>query len=172
MLIIIMGVTGAGKTTVGMKLAKAFSATFYDADDYHSASAIEKMKSGEPLTDTDRASWLERLESLIAKMGSDSTEVLACSALRAVYRSRLRAAAKATGIETMFVHLRVSRKVATTRLQDRQGHFMPASLVESQFAILEEPDDAIILDGTSALEVQVGEIIAALKARQRVPRGV
>jgi len=172
MLIIIMGVTGAGKTTLGVQLARAYGATFHDADDYHSASAIAKMKNGEPLTDVDRASWLERLESIIVEMGSGGPRVLACSALRGVYRSRLRAAAKVAGIETLFVYLRVSPEVATSRLQDRRGHFMPASLVESQFATLEEPDEAIVLDGTAAPEVLVGEILTALKVRQGVRRGI
>jgi gluconokinase len=171
MLIVIMGVAGAGKTKVGKLLAAAYGASFYDADDYHSPAAIAKMERGEPLTDADRAPWLERLAQLIASLGADRTAVLACSALRAAYRSRLRAAAESVGIETVFVLLHVSREVATARLQTRREHYMPASLVESQFATLEEPDEAIRVDAAAAPEVLVEEILAVLKSRQKAVPG-
>jgi len=170
MLIIVMGVTGAGKTTVGKRLATTCGAKFHDADDYHSAAAIEKMKSGKPLSDADRDAWLGRLESIIANMSrGDGTHVLACSALRTTYRSRLSAAAARAGIEPVFVYLRVSPEVAAARLRDRQEHFMPVSLVESQFATLEEPNDATVVDARAAPEVLVKQVLAALNVQ---PKGM
>jgi gluconokinase len=169
MLIIVMGVTGAGKTTVGMRLATTCGAKFHDADDYHSAAAIEKMKSGEALTEADRGAWLGKLESLIAKMGGEGANVLACSALRVAYRSRLSAAAARAGIEPVFVYLGVSPEVAAGRLRDRQEHFMPVSLVESQFATLEEPNDATVVDARAAPEVLVKQVLAALNVQ---PKGM
>lgn len=166
MLIVTMGVAGSGKTTVGQQLADACGAAFYDADQYHSPSAVAKMQAGEALTDSDREPWLERLAQLIVEIGHrDPMAVLACSALKTSYRARLRVAADGVGIEIVFVYLRILPEVARARLRQRHGHYMPASLVESQFATLEEPDDAVTLDATAAPEFLVEKIRAIFKNR-------
>ena len=131
-----MGVAGCGKSTLGRALADALQLPFHDADDYHRASNITKMKSGLPLTDADRRPWLETLSALLC-----SPVVLACSALKSSYREQL-----SQQIEPTFIYLQISRQTATQRLHARPGHFMPSSLVESQFATLESPVKAIIVD--------------------------
>ena len=135
MIVVIIGVAGAGKTSVGKLLAEALSWDFYDADDFHPAANIEKMKAGIPLTDEDRWPWLDRLRQLIERcLAAHENAVLACSALKRAYRDRLRATE-----EVRFVFLRASRAQVVEHLQQRRGHFMPATLLDSQFADLEEP---------------------------------
>jgi gluconokinase len=159
MLIVLMGVSGAGKTMIGKRLAAANGAAFYDADDYHSRSAVAKMTRGEALNDADRAPWLERLAQLIAEIArEDRAAVLACSALKARYRSRLRRAARDAGLECIFVYLKISREVAEARLRERPNHYMPASLVNSQFAALEEPTDAFVVDAAAAPQTLLQQI--------------
>lgn len=171
MLMVVMGVAGSGKTMIGQRLAEASGATFYDADDYHSAAAVAKMQAGQALTDRDRKPWLERLAKLIAEIGrSHSPALLACSALKESYRARLRKAAEAEGMEIVFVYLRVSRQIALSRLKQRRGHFMPVSLVDSQFATLEKPKDAIEVNANSRPELLVEEIRRALEERQKPAR--
>lgn len=138
-----MGVSGCGKSTVGKLLAPRLGATFFDADDFHPAANVEKMRNGKPLTDDDRAGWLDRLSALIAdnnRLG-DSI-VLACSALKESYRLHLSDAAE----NVSFVFLKGNFETIMRRLERRGGHYMPASLLESQFAALEEPADAIVID--------------------------
>jgi gluconokinase len=161
MIIIVMGVAGAGKTTVGRELGAALGWPFYDADDFHPPANVERMRRGEPLTDVDREPWLAGLERLIRTLVANGTSaVLAGSALRHTYRARLRAAGGEG--QVVFVYLRLEPSLASQRLRERRGHFMPASLVESQFATLEEPVDAITLDASRPPEVLVSEIRAAL----------
>ncbi len=150
-----MGVTGCGKTTTGIALAERLAVPFYDGDDFHPPENVAKMKSGEPLNDVDRAPWLARLGALM-RDASDGA-VLACSALKEDYRRRLSAA----GGDLVFVHLEISPVEARRRLEARRDHYMPASLVESQFAALEEPTNAIVCDG----ERRVEEIVALVLDR-------
>jgi gluconokinase len=165
MFIIFMGVTGAGKSTVGKRFAEATGAAFFDADDYHSASSVAKLRAGQPLTDADRDPWLDRLAELIQNIGTTKHDaVLACSALKASYRTRLRAAAEKAGIKIVFVHLRVTRETAAQRLRERKDHFMSPNLVESQFATLEIPDDAIAVDAELDPDILVEQIVKAIRA--------
>ena len=159
--IVVMGVAGAGKTTVGTALAAALGVPFHDADDFHLPAAVARMRDGQPLTDEDRAPWLARLAALIARLDREgSGGVLACSALKARYRDVL--TSEVTAGRVIFVHLDVLREIAAARLAGRPGHYMPASLVDSQFAALEPPAESITLDGTASVEENVAAAVAAL----------
>ena len=143
LVILLMGVSGAGKTTVGELLASQLACDFADGDDYHSPANIAKMRAGIPLTDADREPWLDTLHALIARwVAAGKTAVLACSALKQSYRDRLR-----IGPEVRIVYLRVSVPELRERLRLRTGHFMTAAMLDSQLATLEEPGDAIQVDG-------------------------
>lgn len=160
MIIVLMGVTGAGKTTVGRLLAEELGWTFYDADDSHSRANVEKMRGGEPLTDEDRIAWLASLEALIRdKLRSGSNIVLACSALKHSYRSRLLIDA-----QVRLVYLKATGALSRQRLTERRGHYMNPSLIESQFAILEEPEHAIIVDAASSPQ----DIVAGIRQKLRI----
>lgn len=152
-----MGVSGAGKSTVGRALADRLGFPFLDADEFHPPENVAKMASGTPLTDADRKPWLEALNrALLARPDA----VLACSALKASYRAQL-----ARGLaDCRFVHLRGSIQVIRERLAARQHRYMPASLLESQFATLEPPGDAIEVDVSASVHECV-EAIAARLAR-------
>lgn len=159
MIILMMGVSGAGKTTIGKLLASALGWEFADADDYHSATNIEKMRSGMPLTDADRAPWLESLHALIAGwIAEGKNAVLACSALKQAYRDFLR-----IGPEVCILYLRVTPEVLRRRLLARRGHFMTEVMLTSQLATLEEPKDAVVIDADGDPEGVVAEILARLK---------
>ena len=154
MVILLMGVTGAGKTTVGQALARALQWRFADADDFHSAGNIAKMHAGISLTDGDREPWLAALHRAITSwLAADENVVLACSALKSQYRAQLVVSA-----EVRLVYLRVSREVVAARLAHRQHHYMNSALIDSQFATLEEPSDAIAVDGTLTTEEVVPKI--------------
>lgn len=141
-----MGVAGAGKSTVGKLLADELGWPFFDGDEFHSPEAIRRMKTGTPLTDQDREPWLARLSGLIEELiGRGASAVIACSALKAAYRDRLRS--PADGKVVRFVYLRVTPPQATQRVRDRPDHFLPSTLVTSQFSTLEEPACALTLDG-------------------------
>lgn len=145
-LIAVMGVSGSGKTTVGAALAQRLRVPFGDADDFHAQANIDKMSAGIPLDDADRAPWLAEIGTWLATHAATGG-VVSCSALKREYRDRLRAAAPTT----RFVHLAGDQDVVRTRVARRPGHFMPASLVATQFAALEplDPDEhgiAIDLD--------------------------
>lgn len=162
MIIVLMGVTGAGKTTIGRLLAEQLGWPFYDADDFHPQSNVEKMRRGEPLTDDDRVGWLVSLEELIReKLRSETSIVLACSALKASYRSRLLIDAR-----VRLVYLKGTRSLIQERVAVRRGHYMNPSLIESQFAILEEPERAVVLDAAGSPEDLVDEIREELKIWQ------
>jgi gluconokinase len=134
-IVVVCGVAGVGKTTVGQLLAKELSWDFNDADDFHPSGNIDKMSHGIPLTDEDRGPWLERLRQLIEHyINADVNAVLACSALKKAYRDRLR-----VSDDVKFVFLRASRGQVAKQLQRRRGHFMSETLLDSQFADLEEP---------------------------------
>ncbi len=158
MVIILMGVSGAGKTTVGQLLASQLKWEFADADDYHSAANIEKMRNGIPLTDTDRAPWLETLRALITSwIATGKNAVLACSALKHAYRQELRIAPK-----VQFVYLKGTPQLLRQRLHARQGHYMTEQMLESQLAGLEEPERALAVDVDLAPVDVASEIRARL----------
>jgi gluconokinase len=139
MIVVIMGVVGAGKTTVGRLLAEQLGWEFADADDYHSPANIEKIRQGIPLNDEDRRPWLQQLRTQIAQWISENQNaVLACSALKRSYRDELR-----IGPEVRFVYLRGSAEVIAERLRARHGHFANDQILASQFADLEEPESGI-----------------------------
>ncbi|GAB3886218.1 gluconokinase [Terrabacter terrigena] len=131
-LVVVMGVSGSGKTTVGAALAQRLRVPFADADDFHPRANIDKMSAGIPLTDDDRGPWLEIIGNWLASH-ADTGGVVSCSALRRAYRDVLTAAAP----QAYFIHLHGTPEVIAARVAGRPGHFMPAALVESQFATLE-----------------------------------
>jgi gluconokinase len=154
MVVVMMGVAGSGKTTVGKLLASQLAWTFAEGDSYHSAANVEKMRSGIPLTDADRAPWLEHLRSLIARWIAEGTNaVLACSALKREYRERL-----LVGSEVHFVHLKGDWALLQERMRARHGHFMAERMLASQLATLEEPEDAVVVDVDRSPEKIVAEI--------------
>lgn len=158
-----MGVAGCGKTTVGRRLAAQLGWEFLDADDFHTAENVAKMRAGEPLTDTDRTGWLARLRTEIAvRLANRRSAVLACSALREKYRAELHR----PGESIRWVYLRGSYDVIHARLLARSGHYMPASLLASQFAALEEPEDAVVVPVEFSPEEAVIRIVAALEGSQ------
>jgi gluconokinase len=146
--IVVMGVAGCGKSVVGEVLAEALEGVFIEGDRLHPPENVARMASGEPLTDALRESWLDAIGRRIAASVSDGQGVVAaCSALKRSYRDRLRGFCQ----DIVFVYLEIDPATAKRRVGDRQGHFMPASLVDSQFATLEAPaadERALTLDGT------------------------
>lgn len=142
MVILVMGTTGAGKTTVGKLLASRLGWTFLDADDFHPAANIEKMKHGIPLTDPDREPWLKNIHSELLHLNSaGKNAVLACSALKQSYRDTLSA-----GLDFRVVYLRGTYEQMRQHILARHGHFAGESILAGQFADLEEPTDALTLD--------------------------
>ena len=138
MIVIVMGVVGAGKTTIGRMLAEQLGWTFADADDFHPQSNVEKISHGIPLTDDDRRPWLEHLRAAIDNwIALRSSVVLACSALKRSYREQLEA-----GPEVRFVYLKGTASLIAERLRQRHGHFAGEQILASQFADLEEPKNA------------------------------
>ena len=135
--IIVMGVSGCGKSSVGEKLAEALHLVFVEGDALHPAANVEKMSKGIPLTDEDRMPWLDLIgEDMQASLDKSEGIIVSCSALKRVYRDRLRAA---VGGNLFFVYLEGSKALLTKRMGERKGHFMPVSLLESQLATLEVP---------------------------------
>ena len=158
MIVVVMGVSGSGKSVVGQALAADLGWPFFDADDFHPSANVAKMAAGTPLTDDDRWPWLDRLASEMGEIDrSGRNAVLACSALRQVYRDRI---ARAGNVR--FVHLSGSYETIAARMAGRKHAYMPASLLASQFAALEPPDDAIVISIEDAIPVQVAIIRAAL----------
>ncbi|MDQ3950964.1 MAG: gluconokinase [Gemmatimonadota bacterium] len=156
-----MGVSGSGKSTVGAALARALGVDFVEGDEYHPAENVDRMARGIPLTDDDRAGWLRSLAMRIREAKDAGTGlVMTCSALKRSYRDVLRAGAR----ELRFIYLRGPRALIADRLAGRRGHFMPASLLESQFAALEEPspdEEAWVCD----IRESPQDLVAALVAR-------
>jgi len=154
---VIAGVSGSGKTVVGKALANRLGLPFYDADDFHPAGNVTKMTAGTPLNDADREPWLRTLAGKIRDWNAVGGAVLACSALKESYRQILR-----VGGAVRFVFLIVPKETLAQRLCDRQAHFMPVSLLESQLATLELTGDAVSVDGTGAVEVVVERVLVAM----------
>lgn len=165
MIVIIFGVSGAGKTTVGKLLARELGWRFIEADDFHPSENIDKMRSGHPLTDKDRWPWLERLRQQIERsLSAGENVVLACSALKRTYRDRLR-----VSDEVKFVLLRGDYALVEKQLRSRHGHFMNAKLLRSQFADLEEPkpDEDVL---TIELRRKPQELVEEIKAKLHLAR--
>lgn len=159
MVVILMGVTASGKTTVGRLLAEASGYQFYDADDFHLSANVDKMRRGIPLDDDDRRPWLETLRDLVRRcLAEERNAVLACSALKQAYRRYL-----LIDPRVKLVYLKVDEELIRQRLQRRQGHFMNPALLESQFTTLEEPDDALWLDASRSPEEIVGTVRCRLQ---------
>ena len=164
MIVIVFGVSGAGKTTIGKVLAEQFGWRFYEADDFHSRANIEKMRSGLPLADEDRRPWLTLLrEQITRSLAAKENAVLACSALKRAYRERLR-----VSDDVKFVFLRGNYALIERQLRRRRGHFMNPALLQSQFADLEEPEpdeDAITIELGRSPEELVEQTKAKLNLR-------
>lgn len=154
--VVLMGVSGSGKTTVGELLASSLGWSYFDADDFHPAANVAKMRSGIPLQDADRWPWLDAINDLLKQHTRRGEHVvLGCSALKQVYRDRI-----ADQLEdVVWVYLKGDFDLIRQRLAARKGHYMPASLLQSQFATLEEPQNAIVID----IHVDADAIRAAIE---------
>jgi gluconokinase len=157
-IVIIMGVAGAGKTTIGALLAKRLGWLFVDADSFHSPANIEKIKKGTALDEADREPWLDAIREAELQWSEEKRNViLACSALRRSYRKKLD-----VGPEATFVYLKGSKELISQRLNSRKGHFAGRALLSSQFSTLEEPQDAITIEVEKSPEEIVREVLARL----------
>lgn len=154
--IMVMGVSGCGKSTVGAGLACAIGGSFLDGDDYHLPQNLAHMAAGQPLTDAMRWPWLDALGQAVQAARQNAPVVFACSALRKSYRDHLRAVVP----DLRIAYLNAPRDVVLARLAQRQGHFMPASLLDSQFATLEIPQNPTI---AVRIDQPVAAIIAAIQ---------
>jgi gluconokinase len=161
MIVVVMGVSGSGKTTIGTALAKRLGWPFLDGDDWHPPENVAKMAAGTPLSDADRWPWLDRLNAeLRGREARGESAVLACSALKQAYRDRL-----ARGlIHWKLVFLHASFELLSKRIAERKHRYMPASLLQTQFATLEPPADAIVIDVAESPEQCVERIRAALQS--------
>jgi gluconokinase len=165
MIVIIFGLSGAGKTTIGQLLAQELGWRFYEADDLHSPANVEKMRRGVPLTDQDRWPWLESLRELIKRcIAAGENAVLACSALKEEYRRRLRVNA-----DVKLVLLRGNYEIIADQFRQRRGHFMNPALLQSQFADLEEPQAS---EGSIVIELGQGphKLVQEIKTKLRIQR--
>jgi gluconokinase len=161
MVIILMGVSGSGKTTVGWKLTDELGWSFYEGDAFHSGTSIEKMSRGIPLTDEDRGPWLAALRAVVDRaIEKGESAVLACSALKASYRETLRG--EHAGV--VFVYLKAAPRLIAERLEHRAGHYAKPDLLPSQIAALEEPEDAVTVDASRT----PGEIVAEIRRRLEI----
>lgn len=158
MMVVVMGVAGSGKTTIGTMLAHALGCSFLDADSLHTAQSIEDMTRGIPLDDTRRGPWLAAIRArMIAAHEQQRRLVVACSALKESYREFL-----ADGLPTTWVYLQGPEDLIRSRLENRMNHFASADLLASQVDVLEEPDDAIVVDISESPTVIVDRILAKL----------
>jgi gluconokinase len=159
MILLVMGVTGSGKTTVGKLLASRLGWVFLDADDFHPAENIQKMQRGVALTDADRWPWLDAIHAELLKCAAKKqAAVLACSALKQSYRERL-----AAGVELRICYLKGTYREIAARLRRRSGHFAGEAILAGQFADLEEPGDALVVRVGDTEEEIVGDVLGWLK---------
>ncbi len=157
---VVMGVSGSGKSTIGTLLAARLGCPFYDADDFHPPENIRKMSAGIPLTDEDRRPWLAAMGARAAELlAAGRTAVMACSALKESYRRII----SPTGRGVRFIYLKGDARLIGQRLAARKGHFMPASLLQSQMEALEEPADAIVVDISGTPDEIVGRILERIE---------
>jgi gluconokinase len=161
MIYILMGVSGCGKTTIGQILSVKLEWPLFDADEFHSAASINKMRNGIPLEDADRWPWLDRMNAALREReASGESVLLACSALKQAYRDRL-----SKGIaEIRWIYLKGGFELIRERLEARKGHYMKAGLLESQFAALEEPEDALTVDIDDSPDSIADSILRRLQA--------
>jgi gluconokinase len=158
MIALVMGTTGSGKTTVGEMVAEQLHWTFLDADNFHSAANVEKMRQGIPLTDEDRAGWLVAMHAeLVKRNAAGENVVLACSALKQKYRDEIGA-----GLDMKVVYLKGDYATMAKHIAARHGHFAGEGILAGQFRDLEEPKDAIVMDVTKPLKVIIAEIVKNL----------
>jgi carbohydrate kinase (thermoresistant glucokinase family) len=157
-----MGVAGSGKTTIGQKLSAKTGYPFYDADYFHTQENIDKMRAGQPLTDEDRWPWLDNICAFVNNQILSGSIILACSALKQIYRGRL-----SNGIEEQcrWVYLNGSYQTILQRMQNRTGHYMPATLLQSQFEALEVPGNIIEVDIAITPENMVQKIMYELNQK-------
>ena len=160
MVIILMGVSGCGKTTIGIELSKTIGCSFWDGDDFHPEASIKKMSGGIPLTEADRTSWLHTLRRKFQRYLDDGENlVLACSALSRRSRNILRGKNE----DVRFVYLRGSKELIRQRLKKRKGHFMRSDMLDNQFDVLQEPDTAIVVCITQSPQEIVAQISGELR---------
>ena len=160
MVIVIMGVAGSGKTTVGRALAADLGWSFRDADDFHPAANVAKMSAGQPLTDADRAPWLAAIRAYIDdRLARDESAVVTCSALKERYRAVL----AADPAHVKLVHLAGDPALLAARIAGRTDHFMKPAMLASQLAALEPPRDALTIDVADTPETMVAKVRAGLK---------
>ncbi len=159
MIVVVMGVSGSGKSTIGQMLAARLGWDFYEGDSFHPQHNIEKMAQGTPLTDEDRAGWLASIAEQISLVEQEKQNgVITCSALKKSYRDKLEAASK----NIKFVFLHGQHDLLNERLNSRTGHFMKSKLLHSQLETLEEPKDALKFDISDTPEKIIGDIIRIL----------
>lgn len=152
-----MGVSGSGKSTLGQALANKLGWDFFDADDFHSPQNIAKMKAGIPLNDSDRGPWLAALnEQLLSTLRSNRHPILACSALKVKYRARLLSDVEGIAV----IQLKGSYDLILSRLSAREGHYMKAGMLQSQFDILEAPVGSLALEVSMSLDEMLDTIIS------------
>jgi carbohydrate kinase (thermoresistant glucokinase family) len=162
MILVVMGVAGVGKTTVGEELARRLECKFVDADTYHSPENILKMSRGEGLTDEDRAPWLKILHRVLADFERrEESVVLACSALKQTYRVEIGA-----GLPVIWIYLKADPDKIRERLLERHGHYASARLLESQLAALEEPIDAIVVNADNPPDSEIDEVMKKVGRRE------
>jgi gluconokinase len=159
MVLILMGVAGSGKTTLGKRLAARLGCPFFDADDFHSPANRDKMASGQPLNDQDRADWIRDLSKAVLVWNeARPLTILACSALRQSYRDAL-----GKGGAVLWIYLKATFALASRRLEGRQNHFFNPALLESQFKVLEEPEDAWMVDVSPNADTIMDKLVELLK---------
>jgi gluconokinase len=155
MVIVLMGVSGSGKTTIGKRLAEVLGWPYYEGDDFHPPANVEKMRGGAPLTDADRAPWLAVLGTLIQDLiRREQSAVLGCSALKQSYRNQLSGGSS----DVRFVYLKGEEGLIRGRLAARRGHYFDPRLLTSQLATLEDPRDALVVDGARPPDAIVADI--------------
>ena len=159
MVYVIFGVSSSGKTTIGKKISIKLGIPFYDADDFHSNTNIEKMSTGVPLDDLDRLGWLQKIVLKINESNKNNGAIFACSALKEKYREILSGSYKN---EVEFIFLKIDKSEATKRLKIRENHFFPLELLDNQFEILENPSNAIKVNASNDIDLVCEEIYAQI----------